>query len=153
MMRRMKILIPVMLAVLLALMPSGCSCAGPAAESETERTAEETEKSRTEKEEIIQEDPAGQYEITEMITDGKATPPEDMALLKGKGLTCTIALYSDGTGVLDLFGEESDMTWNEETISTKEKTMPYTISDEQLILTDGDSSLTFSRTELPEDKQ
>ena len=54
---------------------------------------------------------AGRYEIVAMVTEGKQTTPEDLELLKGKGLTCT----------------------------------SYTYRDDQLIVADGDSSLTFSR--------
>ena len=88
---------------------------------------------------------AGRYEIVAMVTEGKQTTPEDLELLKGKGLTCTITLEADGTGTLDLFGEQTSLTWDEKSISTAEKSMSYTYRDDQLIVADGDSSLTFSR--------
>ncbi len=86
---------------------------------------------------------AGQYEITAMITKGEETPAEDLALLKSKGLDCTIDLHKDGTGVLVLFGEESDVTWDGNTITASGKTLPYSYNDGQLVVTNGDSSLTF----------
>ena len=78
-----------------------------------------------------------------MISEGKETTAEDLSLLKSKGLNCTIVLRADGTGVLDLFGEETNLTWDEKNISTGTKTMPYTRKDDQLTVTDGNSSLTF----------
>ena len=77
------------------------------------------------------------------ISEGKETTAEDLSLLKSKGLNCTIVLRADGTGVLDLFGEETNLTWDEKNISTGTKTMPYTRKDDQLTVTDGNSSLTF----------
>ena len=101
--------------------------------------------------EIKNEETGERYEITAMISEGKETPAEDLALLKSKGLTCTIVLYPDGTGVLNLFGEETDLTWDEKTISTDKKTMPYSRKDDRLTLTDGNSSLTFLKTDKTED--
>lgn len=144
MMKKIKALISVMLIALLALLLAACSCTKPETEIEAESTVEE---SVTEEAEETEADIAGEYEITAMVSDGKETSSEDLELLKSKGLTCTITLESDGTGVLNLFGEESDMTWDEESISTDEKTMTYTFGDQQLTLIDGTSSLTFSRTE------
>lgn len=91
------------------------------------------------------------FEIMAMISDGEETTAEDLALLKSKGLNCTIVLRSDGTGILNLFGEETNLTWDEKNISTDTKTMPYTRQDDQLVLKDGNSSLTFLNTDNAED--
>ena len=106
-----------------------------AAESKNAKDAQGTENIPTEI--------AGQYEITAMITKGEETPAEDLALLKSKGLDCTIDLHTDGTGVLVLFGEESDVTWDGNSITASGKTLPYSYEDGQLVVTNGDSSLTF----------
>lgn len=153
---RIKTRIPVILIAMLALFLAACSCAKPEpeneaaemkseaveAKSEPSATAEERKKETAEKQEA---DITGQYEIAAMITEGEETPAEDLALLKGKGLNCTITLESDGTGLLDLFGEETEITWDEGAVSTGDKKMPYTFRDGQLTLEDGNSSLTFSR--------
>ena len=82
-----------------------------------------------------------------LVSEGKETTPEDLALMKDKGLNCTITLKTDGTGVLDLFGDKTDLTWDGSTISTAKKTYRYTFEGDQLTLTEGNSSLSFVRTE------
>ena len=134
--------IPVILAAVLVIMAAMlliCSCkkadsSQDGAEIKTEKTDE-------------------RYEIIAMVSDGVETSAEDLALLKSKGLNCTIVLKADRTGVLDLFGEETKLTWDEKNISTDKKTMPYTRKDDQLTITDGNSSLTFLKSDESEESK
>lgn len=150
---KLKKLIPVMLVILLSLSLVDCSCSEPAKESgsapesQIASTADTAAESTAESKEEPKAGIAGQYEITAMITDGDATPAEDLELMKSKGLNCTITLNEDGTGVLDLFGDLKDLTWNDSTISTAENSYAYTCEDGQLTITSGNSSLTFKRAE------
>ena len=134
--------IPVILAavlVIMAVMLLICSC--KKADSSRESAEIKTEKTDE------------RYEIIAMVSDGVETSAEDLALLKSKGLSCTIVLKADGTGVLDLFGEETKLTWDEKNISTDKKTMPYTRKDDQLTITDGNSSLTFLKSDESEESK
>ncbi len=89
----------------------------------------------------------GSYTLSAIVRDGEETPPEDIALLTEKGLECSLLLETNGTGTLVLFGEETVLNWDEETISTDEKSFPYTLEDGKITITDGDSSLTFTLEE------
>ena len=132
--------IPVILAAVLVIMAAMlliCSCK----KADSSRESAEIKTEKTEE----------RYEIIAMISDGEETPAEDLDLLKSQGLNCTIVLRSDGTGVLDLFGEETKLTWDEKNISTDKKTMPYTRKDDQLTITDGNSSLTFLKSDESEE--
>ena len=132
--------IPVILAAVLVIMAAMlliCSCK----KADSSRESAEIKTEKTEE----------RYEIIAMVSDGEETPAEDLALLKNQGLNCTIILKSDGTGVLDLFGEETKLTWDEKNISTDKKTMPYTRKDDQLTITDGNSSLTFLKSDESEE--
>ena len=134
--------IPVILAAVLVIMAAMlliCSC--KKADSSRESAEIKTEKTDE------------RYEIIAMVSDGVETSAEDLALLKSKGLSCTIVLKADGTGVLDLFGEETKLTWDEKNISTDKKTMPYTRRDDQLTITDGNSSLTFLKSDESEESK
>ena len=134
--------IPVILAAVLVIMAAMlliCSC--KKADSSRESAEIKTEKTDE------------SYEIIAMVSDGVETSAEDLALLKSKGLSCTIVLKADGTGVLDLFGEETKLTWDEKNISTDKKTMPYTRRDDQLTITDGNSSLTFLKSDESEESK
>ena len=154
-MNRKKILIPVLLTVLLVLAAGSLSCrrqkpadGSSGAVTEQDRsaaTSEEAGESTEEGSAGYRAEIAGFYEITAMVTGGKETPAEDLELMKSQGLSCTILLQTNGSGVLNLFGEESAMVWNEETISTSRKRLTYTFTDEKLVLTDGESTLTFTR--------
>ena len=138
-MEKKKKRIPVIFIVVLVIMAAMlmiCSCR----KADSFRDGAEIKTEKTEE----------RYEIIAMISEGKETTAEDLALLKSKGLSCTIVLRADGTGVLDLFGEETNLTWDEKNISTGTKTMPYTRKDDQLTLTDGNSSLTFLNTDKSE---
>ncbi|MBR3196751.1 MAG: hypothetical protein IKF50_08640 [Clostridia bacterium] len=135
------ILIVVLLIALSGVFLVLRSCAA----SKTERLPEVTAADSAEKQENEITQIPGQYEITEMVTGGKATEAEDLALMKEKGLTCMITLEADGSGVLNLFGEERDLTWDTDTISASGKKMPFVCEGDRLILSDGDSSLTFTR--------
>ena len=149
-MNRLKKLIPAMLVILLSLLLVDCSCTKQEVEStpaESTETAAESSARPAESTEPVQTGPAGEYEISAMVTDGKETSSEDLALMKNKGLNCILVLNSDGTGVLDLFGEKSDLTWDENTVSASGKTYQYTCRDGLLTLTNGTSSLTFTRTD------
>ena len=149
-MNRIKKLIPIMLVILLSLLLIDCSCTKPEAEStlaESTEKAAESSVGPAESKTSVQADISGQYEITAMVSEGKETTPEDLALMKDKGLNCTITLKTDGTGVLDLFGDKTDLTWDGSTISSAKKTYRYTFEGDQLTLTEGNSSLSFVRTE------
>ena len=132
--------IPVILAAVLVIMAAMlliCSCK----KADSSRESAEIKTEKTEE----------RYEIIAMVSEGEETPAEDLDLLKSQGLSCTIVLRSDGTGVLDLFGEETKLTWDEKNISTDKKTMPYTRKDDQLTITDGNSSLTFMKSDESEE--
>ena len=138
-MEKKKKRIPVIFIAVLVIMAAMlvlCSCRK--ADSSKGNTEVKTEKTEE------------RYEIIAMISEGKESTAEDLALLKSKGLNCTIVLRPDGTGVLDLFGEKTNLTWDEKNISAGTKTMPYTRKDDQLTLTDGNSSLTFLNTDESE---
>lgn len=137
-----KRLIPVVLVALMASLLISSAIFNSCSTSDMERDS--AQGAHTVAEESLAEI-AGRYEVVAMVTEGRQTTPEDLALLKGKGLTCTITLEADGTGTLNLFGEQTGLTWDEKSISTAEKSMSYTYRDDQLVVVDGDSSLTFSR--------
>lgn len=148
---KLKKLIPVMLVAVLSLSLVDCSCSEPAkesgsaAESETVSTPAAAEKTTDESREEPGADIAGTYEIVAMVSEGKETSDEDLALMKSKGLTCTLTLEPGGTGVMDLFGEKTELTWDAEAISTGGKEYWYACEGDRLTVKNGDSTLTFTR--------
>lgn len=76
---------------------------------------------------------------------------DSIALMKSLGLEVKLTLNEDGTGMLDMFGDERDLTWDatsntdgKMTISGNETTMK--LADNELTIADVDkASLTFTR--------
>lgn len=127
-MTHVKKIFAIVLAMIFVLSCPACSCSQNSEPAGAAEAAEET---------------AGIYEITSMITDGEETPAEDLELVKSQGLNCIITLNSDGTGVLELFGEKRDITWDEQKIYAGDLNYSYTLKDGELTITDGDSLLKF----------
>ena len=134
--RRPVVLIFAVLVLIMLTCP-GCSCSGSGAENDKGelRTVADKEAS----------DPQGSYEIKGMISKGKKTPEEDIGLMKKKGLDCKLVLEADGKGVLDLFGNRTDITWNDDSITAGGKSYGYALEGDVLTVEYGDSSLTFTR--------
>ncbi|MBR3344715.1 MAG: hypothetical protein IKG34_11015 [Solobacterium sp.] len=94
----------------------------------------------------VMQDRAGSYELTSIVRNGQEAPPEDLILLEEKGLSCRIILEKDGSGVLDLFGDQQKVTWDAQSITADGKVRQYTYEDHRLTLTNEDSELTFTRS-------
>ncbi len=102
------------------------------------------------KEADVMSERAGLYELSALVSQDKESPAEDLEMMKSKGLVCTLTLEEDGTGVLDLFGEKTEVTWTAEEVSAEGKTIPYTYQDKQIILNEDSSSMTFTLTDSAE---
>ncbi len=124
--------------VLIMLTCPGCSCRGEGTDDYKEEPKTVVDKDAS--------DPQGSYEITGMIFKGKKTPDEDIELMKKKGLNCTLTLEDEGKGVVDLFGNRADITWNDDSITAGGKSYGYALEGDVLTLELNDSSLTFTRT-------
>lgn len=92
---------------------------------------------------------AGEYQMTGMSVLGSESG--DAELLNESGLKCMLVLKEDGSGVLNLFTEESELTWNAETISYEDRQFPYEYKEDTITVFRDDSSLVFTRSE-PEKK-
>ena len=75
----------------------------------------------------------------------------DWLLLDGSEAGNAAALERFMAGKDRIIVKPVDQTWDEKNISTDTKTMPYTRQDDQLVLKDGNSSLTFLNTDNAED--
>lgn len=89
---------------------------------------------------------AGVYALTGMVADGEEAGEEDLALLTEWGLTATLTLYDDGSGVLNLFGEKLDLDWNAKSIRSDGEIIPFTYAQGVLTLEQDGDTLTFTKT-------
>lgn len=83
---------------------------------------------------------AGTYELYELQSETDAVSHDDIELVKSFGLTTSLQLNEDGTGVFDVFGTTTDITWDAENIYIDGEATPYTYEDGKVsISADGDT--------------
>lgn len=87
----------------------------------------------------------GTYKLTGMSGEDGVSEDE-LSAMETLGLTATLTLAPDGTGVLDIFGETTDVTWDESSLTAEGESIGYTLTDGVLVLSDDDLSLTFTKT-------
>lgn len=90
-------------------------------------------------------DIVGTWKLSSMEEDGDAV---DLDSLEELGLTCTLKVKSDGTAVLDLFGDTTDLKWEDGKMwATGEEdfTVSYKLSGNKLILEEGGEKLVFKK--------
>ena len=74
---------------------------------------------------------------------------EDVELFRSLGLRATIEVREDGTAILDLFGEQEDVTCDAEsgTLTMYGAEYPFTVEGDTLRIDQGTSAFVFERTE------
>ena len=56
-----------------------------------------------------------------------------------------ITLADGGTGVLHLYDQSTDIVWDDSTVSANGEAVEYTLDGDELVLTDGETTLIFTR--------
>lgn len=97
----------------------------------------------------------GTWEIIRMVENGEETSEEDLATLKTFGLNVYLTLNEDGTGAVELFGENLDGTWTatkagQATFTLEDQDVAMTLNDGQLTMEQEGSSLTFKKIDPSE---
>lgn len=88
--------------------------------------------------------PVGKYTMTGMEENGEATSQEDLDLLTSLGLTVTLEIKEDGTGILDLFGEQVEFEWDADNLTVDGSKQPYTFDGKTLIMETNETKMTFT---------
>lgn len=89
-------------------------------------------------------DRAGTYELTEMVIDGE----DYTEALKLSGITITLVLNADGTGLLDTEDEVLELTWDEKNITADDGIpVPYTYQDGILIMVEDETTMVFQKVD------
>ena len=89
---------------------------------------------------------AGSYRLIQMVDQEGSDVTEDLEMLGDVGLTVTLELNEDGTGTMNMFSENADITWTETEIVMNGQSIPLTFEDGVLTLADtrgGKSILIF----------
>ena len=89
--------------------------------------------------------PVGTFTLSGMSEDGEETSQEDLDLLASLGLSVTMEIKEDGTGVLNLFGEEMEFTWDADNIIVEGEKQPYTFDGTTFTMESDGTSMTFTK--------
>ena len=87
--------------------------------------------------------PVGTYNISALVEDGEETTAEELEILKEMGLDISLELKEDKTGTIQLFGEEIEITWDNDYINLEGESIPYTFDGTDLVIEQEDSKMVF----------
>ena len=89
---------------------------------------------------------AGIYRLIGGKFNGEELGEEELELMESMGMSARLTLRDDGTGEIDLFGEESeDLKWDDKEISIEGEGAPYTVEDGKLSIEVGEDKLVFQK--------
>ncbi len=88
--------------------------------------------------------PVGSYTLSGMEENGEAKSQEDLDLLASMGLTLTMEVREDKTGMMDLFGEQLEFEWDDESIIVDGVKQPYTFDGTTLTMENDGTKMTFT---------
>ena len=89
----------------------------------------------------------GKYELIEMKTDDNEFSKDDFDSLKDLNMTAILELKDDKTGVLEIFGNVKNLTYDDKTITIDDSDSFYYYSDNKLTIEDKGEKLVFEKTE------
>ena len=90
---------------------------------------------------------AGDYRLIEMIDETGKDVTEDLSMLEEHGKTVSLTLNEDGSGLLNMFGEENEVTWTEAFVNLNGQDIPLTFEEGKLTISDteGKTVLVFTK--------
>ena len=92
--------------------------------------------------------PAGAYRLIGMTVGAEedSLNEETLAMMESLGLTVRLYLNADGTGVLDMYGEQMDLTWGDSAITMQGEAADYDYADGRLtVYIEGTEFMSFEK--------
>ena len=132
--------------------------AGTAAQSSslTEEAAELAKDAAEMTDETSEDGIAGIYKMSEeSLAETAKADKEDLELVQAIGGMMRLVLLEDGTGSMNVMGQETKLEWNEKEIIMEGEGAPYTYKDGVLTLGAGSQTMSFRKMteeELEEDE-
>ena len=102
------------------------------------------------------EDVCGSYTLISAISEEDGDLSETIQIMNNLGMTSTLTVNADGSGLLDLFGEEHALQFDfaAETFTSDDgEELPYHYEDGQITIGDESNSFVFSKEGLEETKK
>ena len=91
---------------------------------------------------------AGVWKLSSMKNGDDVAGSEEIEQLEQMGMLMYMVISEDGTLTVSAFGEESEGTWDDKTITAEDSALPYELDGDALTLHDGGDFMVFSRTTL-----
>ena len=86
---------------------------------------------------------AGTYDLISMEQNGESVG--DIDKLKELGFTATLELKEDKTGVLNVFGQSQDITYDDKNITSDGQAVPYKFADNKITLEQDGQKMVFQK--------
>ena len=87
----------------------------------------------------------GKYELVEMKTEDNEFSKDDFDSLKDLNMTATLELKDDKTGVLEIFGNVKNLTYNDKTIIIEDADSLYSFKNNRITIEDEGEKLVFEK--------
>ncbi len=93
--------------------------------------------------------PVGSYVLDKVSAEGESDAAEQFEMMKESGLSATLDLNEDGTGLLNMFGTAINVTWNKDakTIGIYGQDLEYTFENKAFTFTWDNTKLEFTKAE------
>lgn len=90
----------------------------------------------------------GMYELVEIVSDTHAMTTEELDKLKEDNLVVTLELKEDGSGTMNVFGDNQNISYNaeEEYIEFGGERLKYTYDGVKFVIAQADESLVFLKS-------
>lgn len=90
---------------------------------------------------------AGKYELVEMTNGDETYSKEDLDSLKSYGFTITMELNDDGTGKMNSYGEEQELTYDKDNITVDGDAAAYTMDGNKITVESDGTKMVFEKAE------
>ena len=88
---------------------------------------------------------AGEYVLKTMTMDGQEMKMEDLSALGVSADSFKLVLNEDGTGLLEVMGQEQKLTWNDKSLTAEGESIDYTLSGNELTMEQDGNTMVFVR--------
>ena len=94
-------------------------------------------------------DPSGSYELTAATAADTGSSASEFDMMKEMGMSATLTIEKDGTGLLNMFGTPVNVTVDKEakTIKIYDQTLDYTYANKVFSFIWENTGLEFTKTE------